>query len=111
MSMESAVENAVYIREVLEEILNLKKKQMELNILSDSKSLIDAVRGNKPIGNKQLRMNVEIIKQSLREKDVTTINWVPSEKMIADILTKKGVNPVPLRRILETGIRNNQSPL
>ena len=105
MSMEEAVENSVFIREALEEILCLKKRSLPLKVITDNKSLLEAVYGNKPISNKRLRKYVEVIKQALKDSDVSEIVWTPSQEMIADVLTKKGVNPISLMRILQTGDR------
>lgn len=106
MSMQVGIEEATFMREVFEELLGKKKRSMRLNVLTDSKSLVEAIHGYKPISNKRLRMNMEIIKQALQEKEVDDVSWVPTKEMIADVLTKKGVNPVHLIRILQTGQRN-----
>ena len=105
MSMQEAVEEAVYMREVLEEVLGKKRRSIKLHVVTDSNSLVEAVHGHKPISNKRLRINVEIIKQALHDRDIQSVTWVSSKEMIADVLTKKGVNGVKLARILQSGNR------
>ena len=107
--MEKAVGESIFIREILEELLGKKRRSIKLRVVTDSKSLVEAVSGNKPMDNKRLRVNLETIRQNLQLREVESIKWMPGKKMLADVLTKRGVNPSQMEELLQTG-RRGDSP-
>jgi len=50
-----------------------------------------------------MRLHLERLKDFLIHKDVHSITWVPTNAMLADVLTKVKVDPTPLIRALKTG--------
>ena len=103
LAMEKAVKEAVFVREVLEEVLGKKRKSVRLEVKTDSESLVDAIHGNKPIKDKRMRRYVAVIQQALSEGEIRNVSWKPSEKMLADPLTKKGADSRFLIQTLQTG--------
>ena len=58
----------------------------------DSKTLHDSIISTKPIEEKATRHLLAWIKQQKDElKYISSIEWIPTTLMSADILTKKGV--------------------
>ena len=71
-----------------------------LEIRTDCKSIIDHLRETKGITEEGLLVDIEIIKQLVR--DGATVNWVPTQAQLADHLTKSMV-PKELYKVLDTG--------
>ena len=56
------------------------------------KTIYDSINSTKPIEEKTMRHLLARIKQQKDEfKNVSRIEWIPNQQMLADILTKKGV--------------------
>ena len=73
-----------------------------MDVFIDNRSLLEAVTGNKGIGDKRLKMNIEIIKQHLEIKEITNLTWVPTEKMLADPLSKKNASSDKLLSVMQS---------
>ena len=52
--------------------------------------------------DKKLRCDIAQIQESI-EKEKVDLRWTQAGSMLADCLTKKGVNPDPLLQVLRTG--------
>ena len=76
---------------------------IEYNI-KDSKSLLEAVRSNKPVTEKQLRVELCGIKQMMELKQITNVRRCGSKYQLADCLTKQGSSQMMLLRSLEEGL-------
>ena len=100
LAMEHGINEAIYSRQVLEEVFGLPEKSVEVNVCKESKNLLRAIQGNKGISKKRLRRDIDIIKQTLEDKEVSVISWIPAEQMLADSVTKKSANPAKLLAIL-----------
>ena len=69
----------------------------------DSKTLLDACYSTKNVGNPVLRRDIALLQQKLNKGEIQSIERVKSISQLADVLTKRGVNPVKLAEVLETG--------
>ena len=99
--MESGINEAIYIREVMEEIFGLARKSIKVHIFTDNKSLLQAIMGNKGVSEKRLRRDIDIIKQSLKDEEINSIEWVSAENMLADSLTKKTADASNLLEVMQ----------
>ena len=68
---------------------------------TDNKNLLQAVSGNKGISEKRLRRDINIIKQALEDDKIESIEWVATDEMLADPLTKKTANPHKLMTLIQ----------
>ena len=50
-----------------------------------------------------LRPDIAIIKELIDEKTVSEVKWVRGQHMLADVMTKRGVNPLPLMSVMQQG--------
>lgn len=64
----------------------------------DSESLLESVKSDKQIDEKVVRHLIFILKQSIEYREVRSIDWCSSKEQLADIFTKKGVNPELIRK-------------
>ena len=58
LSLLSGLKEAIYLREVIEEIFKLKDKAVPVRAIVDNKSTVDAVHSTAPVEDKKLRRDV-----------------------------------------------------
>ena len=71
-------------------------------IITDSKSLKDAVQSNNAVRDKRTSVNVTILR-SVVEEDNIAISWLSGALQPADILTKPSVNSRIVKALMRTG--------
>ena len=96
-ALESGLDEAVHFARMLHEIyegeVNLKyPKQVEGNALTDNKGLWENLNNTRQCDEKLLRNSIALIKQMVESKEVNRIDWVETNDMLADSLTKIGGN-------------------
>ena len=72
-------------------------------VLIDSKQLYDNVHSSSLCQDKRLILDIAVLQENLQTGEIGEIRWVPTPKMLADCLTKKGAPCGDLAEILETG--------
>ena len=100
LSLIEGLEAAVLINNILQELLGLT---VAVHAVVDNKSVVDAVLSTTSVDDKRLRRDISSIKEMLEHGEVTTVNWVPGFKQLADVLTKRGVNGSKLLEVIQTG--------
>ena len=98
--MKYGLIHAVALRNMLKEILGF---ELPIHSYIDSKTLERACFSTKNVTDPILRRDVSRIQQMLQKGEITKVTHVSSKDQLADALTKKGVNPVKLLSVLETG--------
>ena len=109
LSMIEGLEDAIYVRAVLSEIIYNDHRSEVIPIYSytDSNQLFTSVHSTKPCRNKRLRIDIAEIEEMLRRGTITKLQHVTSSEMIADVLTKKNGQSEELLSVLETGCVNH----
>ena len=89
--LDEAIHFARMVHEIYEGEVNLKNpKQIEVNALTDNKSLWENLNNTRQCDEKLLRNSIALVKQMIENKEVNRIDWVETEQMLADALTKLG---------------------
>ena len=65
-------------------------------------NLYQAIWSTKAVDEKRLRIDIAQIQEAV-SKERVEVNWVPAGKMLADCLTKRGMNAEELMNVLKTG--------
>jgi hypothetical protein len=104
-SLEQGLEDSIYTSRIIHEIMSGKSGgHIPVEHKVDSKTLYDSIKSTKPIEEKTMRHLLAWIKQQKEEeKTVSSIDWIPNQHMLADILTKKGVKSDPLLSVVTRG--------
>ena len=105
LSLKDGLNDAIYSRQVLEEILGLKTKSIPIRALVDNKGTVEAVHSTTNVADKKLRRDVATIKQMMNEGEVASIKWCSGKEQIADCMTKRGAAPWSLMEVFKTGKR------
>ena len=100
----AAVAEAIYVREILSEILyrNPRSNIIPIYGFIDSKQLSDSLKSDSQCQDRRVRLDIAELKEAISNGDVQNIHWVPTADQLADCLTKKGVNPAKLWSVLKT---------
>ena len=94
-SLEESIDDAVNVARIFKEIysgkVNLKDpEQIPVKALTDSKSLWENLHNSRQCEEKILRCSIAAMKEFIELGIVTDVHWVPTEKQLADCLTKSG---------------------
>ena len=94
------LDELVYVKAVLSEILGETAKSIPLHLTTDSKNLYKAVHNSTLAENARLRVDIAKIKDSLKFKELDGLMHVKNNDMLADTLTKKGASAHKLMMVL-----------
>ena len=108
LSCTEATASAIMIRQLLSEILfrDPTSEAIPIVTFTDSKQLYDSIHSSSQCNDKRLTLDIAMLQENLRTGEINEFKWIPTSKMLADCLTKKGVPCHDLCRILETGLFN-----
>ena len=102
LSANEALDDMVYLKLVLMEMLGGEAEKIPMILVTDSKNLHKAVLSSTAVENPRMRTDLVKLKESLKEKELQEFKHVLRKDMIADVLTKKGAPGVKLMKILRT---------
>ena len=54
--------------------------------------MCDAVHSTKTIEDKRLKIDIGILREMLHNREISSIEWIDSDKQLADPLTKGGAS-------------------
>ena len=101
MNLLKMVEDAVYAAHQVEQLLYGEVSgRIPVHLFTNSESILESVASSKQIITKTLRMTIVDLKERLVKGEVTSISWLPTERMWADLLTKEKKLPEDLEDIL-----------
>lgn len=103
LALQEGLEDAVYLRRVLEELLGCKNNSIPIVGFVDNKSVVEALYSTKLVDDKRLRLDMAAIRQSLDNGEVHTIKWCPGEFQLANSMTKRGASGYTLLSTLQKG--------
>ena len=89
--LDEAVNVARIVKEIYTGTIDLKcPDQLPVVAMTDSKSVWENVYNSRQCEEKILRNTIAAIKELVENGMVEAVNWVPTDKQLADCLTKKG---------------------
>ena len=95
LALVDCAEAAVYIKEIFREICLIE--HVPINCYVDNKSLIDALNSKKNVEDKRLRIDLAIIEEMIKNKEISSVTWIGSSHQLANCLTKRGASSKSLR--------------
>ena len=102
LSMTNGLDAVVATRQLFREMLG-KNFKLPIRIIIDNKDCFEAVHSSTNVAERRLRREVSMVKQALKQKEIEQLIWIPGQHQIADVLTKKGVNPNNIKLVLQNG--------
>ena len=65
--------------------------------------MYDALRPIHPVLDKRIRVEIGILREMTEKKKIVSVDWITSDKQIANRLTKHGASPDLLLKVLSCG--------
>ena len=100
MAAVEAVDAAIVIKELIEEVLGIKLPPLKL--VTDNKSLVDTSRTSNVISDKRLMIDMAALRE-MTDRNELVIEWTSTDKQLADVLTKSGVDNKKLLDVVSRG--------
>ena len=106
LAMADALDTGFYLASLYTELLFGTPEPERLGIvcLTDCKSLYEAVKSNKAVTERRLRIEISAVKEAMDKLQVKEVTWISASDQLADVLTKKGASPLKLLSVLENGL-------
>lgn len=104
LSLLSGVEESMYLRSIIGEVMNIDHQALPITAIVDCKSLVEAVNTTKMVEDKRLRIDLASIKECLDRGLLSSVRWCPGTRQLADCMTKKGASGHNLLKIFQTGL-------
>jgi hypothetical protein len=102
LALQEGLEDSIYVKRMLQEIMNLDGN-IPIVAYNDNRSVVDNIHSTKLVDDKRLRIDIGALKESLRNGELTSVNWCPGSAQIANCMTKKGAAANNLLSVIQTG--------
>ncbi len=93
-----AAEMSIFLAYLVKDILELPKL-IDTFVYCDNKNLVNAAHSSTNVEDKRLVIDVSMLRDFLEHKELTGFVWVPTEKQLANPLTKRGASDKQLLNV------------
>ena len=93
LALVDLAESCFYYRKFILDLLEIPDTVINIPITckTDNNGLYDSIHSSTQILDKRLRLEMSILREMLSKREIHSFEWIPTDKQIADALTKKGV--------------------
>ncbi len=102
LSLYSGIDAALAIKNMVKEMTN-GVADLKVKAITDNESARKAIYSESEVGERMLRADIAMIKDMIEDGRLAQVVWVAGKSMLADILTKRSVNKIPILDVLENG--------
>ena len=103
MALQLGVSACIYLTSIIHKITNTNLGS--ITCYTDNKSLKESLDSSKQVSDPRLRLDIALLKEDIEKgilgKIKCQVIWIASSKMLADCMTKRGVNPERLRDAID----------
>ncbi|GAB1610627.1 hypothetical protein Ahia01_001349000 [Argonauta hians] len=99
MALMEGAEQCFLLKSIIKEIFNIS---LPIIVMTDSKSLKDCLSTSKTLEDKRLKVDICVVRDYDKKKEIHQVCWISTEKQLADSLTKSGANPAKLLQVLQS---------
>ena len=87
-------ENCFLLGSIIKEMLDVDNSSsvFPIRALTGNQSLCDAVHSTKTIEDKRLKIDIGILREMLHNQEISSIEWIDSDRQLTDPLTKGGAS-------------------
>jgi hypothetical protein len=91
-------EMCIYLKALITDFSFVSDYVILIRVLTDSKSFVENVQSCTPVKNKRLQIEMAVIREMIKNGDVSEIRWIPDRLNLANPLTKEGASCAYLLR-------------
>ena len=108
LALESAIDDAIHLSEMISEVYTgeVNGYSIPLVIREDSKALIQSLYSTRKVKRTTMRVIISCIQQHIQRGIIKDIFHVKSHQQLADVFTKRGVNPSNIIEAMSSGFLN-----
>ena len=94
LALADGVDCVLSIAMLLNELLfdDYNSNKIPIKCYVDNNDLYRAIYSEKHVTERRLRIEINSFKQLIENKDIASINWIETDKQIANVLTKNGAS-------------------
>ena len=92
LGMSECLDSVIFVKMLYRDMNfgDANKGEIDVTLFTDSKSLIDGIKSNKPVNEKRLRFDVNSVKEAVQNHQIQSVQWIDTKRQLADMLTKQG---------------------
>ena len=75
------------------------KRRIKVRLFTDSEPTLESIASSKQVERKTLRPTIVDLKERLVDRDIHSYSWLPTQDMLADVLTKEMRLPQALENV------------
>ena len=75
------------------------KRRIKVRLFTDSEPTLESIASSKQVERKTLRPTIVDLKERLVDRDIHSYSWLPTQDMLADVMTKEMRLPQALENI------------
>ena len=93
LALVDAAEASCWLSNLISELLSYNKGvkvHLSIACFTGSRQLYDALHSTRPVLDKRLRVETEILQKMIEKKEIVSVNWITSDKQIPNCLKKRG---------------------
>ena len=76
------------------------KRRIKVRLFTDSEPSLESIASSRQVERKTLRPTILDLKERLVERDIQSYSWLPTQDMLADVLTKEMRIPQALENVI-----------
>ena len=96
-----ATDTARQVEQILTGKINGSKYHARL--FCDNAAVLESIVSSKQVDRRNMRSEVNILKQFVEDRKIEYVSWIPDEHQIADILTKDKPDKIGLTDLMQQG--------
>ena len=86
LALSGAVDNGIYLTKVLSKLFLFNDTyRIPIKVVTDGKSLYDALHLRKNVLEKCLRIDITLLKKFIDNKSITKNHYIPSQNQLANV--------------------------
>ena len=98
--MSKMMDDAIYAARQIETLyFGDYKRRIKVRLFTDSEPTLESIASSKQVERKTLRPTIVDLKERLVDRDIHSYSWLPTQDMLADVMTKEIHLPPALENV------------
>ena len=100
INISKMMDDAIYAARQIETLyFGDYKRRIKVRLFTDSEPTLESIASSKQVERKTLRPTIVDLKERLVDRDIHSYSWLPTQDMLADVLTKEMRLPQALENV------------
>ena len=100
INISKMMDDAIYAARQIETLyFGDYKRRIKVRLFTDSEPTLELIASSKQVERKTLRPTIVDLKERLVDRDIHSYSWLPTQDMLADVMTKEMHLPQALENV------------